>query len=195
MDRSSHDWRSQGFALVELMIVVAILAVLLLIATTSYRHFISRAKAVEGEVAIREVERLQYLYHAAHHNYTDNLAELGFSASGLSRYYSPELRLGSDSTGVRFQVRAVPIGQTSMEAWLLTSYRSGAVTVDKSALSELGPFASVRYAGHNAPMTASEASVLYQNGGFAAGDEPQWLSGGSASRCQECGRVVIHRRN
>ena len=52
-----------GFTMIELMIVVAILGILVSVATVSYNHFVIKAKAVEGEIVVHEVERLEHPYH------------------------------------------------------------------------------------------------------------------------------------
>jgi len=176
------------------MIVVAILAILVSVATTSYRHFMDKAKAVEGEVVVREVERLQEIYHATHHTYADDLSDLGFALSGTLKYYTPEVRVGLESTGVSFQVRAMPAKTASSPAWLLTKFRTGAVQVDQSSPADIGPFASVRLSGHSAPMTSGEATTLYAGSGLLGITEPEWSGSGSSMRCQECGKVVVHRR-
>lgn len=84
-----------GFTLIELMIVVAILEILVSVATLSYNHCVIKAKTVEGEIVVHKVERLEYLYHASNHAYTDSLADLGFAMTGTLKYYTPEIRMGS----------------------------------------------------------------------------------------------------
>jgi prepilin-type N-terminal cleavage/methylation domain-containing protein len=58
MSRHSRLQDTGGFTLIELMIVVAILGVLVSVATVSYNHFVIKAKAVEGEIVVHEIERL-----------------------------------------------------------------------------------------------------------------------------------------
>ena len=78
-----------GFTLIELMIVVAILGILASVATVSYNHFVIKAKTVEGEMVVHEVERLEQVYHASKETYTDSLADLGFTTTGTLKYYTP----------------------------------------------------------------------------------------------------------
>jgi prepilin-type N-terminal cleavage/methylation domain-containing protein len=198
MSSQSEQMRSsQGFTLIEVMIVVGILGVLVSLATVSYGHFMTKAKAVEGELIVHEIERLQSLHRSIHHSYTDNFADLGFSMAGTFKYYLPELRVGADSTGINYQVRAVPTNVSSSNAWLLTSFRDGSLRVDRMPASDVGVFASARYAGMSSPtLTSSEAANFYSgiNGGMNL--EPEWSDGsGSSSHCQECGRVVVHQRS
>ena len=183
-----------GFTLIELMIVVAILGVLVSVATVSYNHFVIKAKAVEGEIVVHEVERLESLYHASNHAYTDSFTDLGFAMTGTLKYYTPEVRMGYATDKISYQVRAVPVAASATDAWLLTSYRDGSVQVDRIPVNDLRAFATVRYLGNATTGTSIEASTSYLGSGVSGNNEPEWSGGGSSSRCQECGRVVIHQR-
>ena len=183
-----------GFTLIELMIVVAILGILVSVATVSYNHFVIKAKTVEGEIVVHEVERLEHLYHASNQAYTNSLAELGFAMTGTLKYYTPEVRMGSATDKISYQVRALPVTASATDAWLLTSYRDGSVQVDRVLVSDLGAFASVRYVGNVAAMTSIEATNVYLGSGMSGNYEPEWSDAGSRSRCNECGRVVINQR-
>jgi type IV pilus assembly protein PilE len=184
-----------GFTLIELMIVVAILGILVSVTTVSYNHFVIKAKTVEGEIVVHEVDRLEDLYHASKQAYTDSFTDLGFAMTGSLKYYTPEVRMGSATDKISYQVRALPVAASGTDAWLLTSYRDGSVQVDRVPVSVLGAFASVRYVGNAAAMTSIEATNIYVGSGMSVNNEPEWSSAGSSSQCQECGRVVINQRN
>jgi prepilin-type N-terminal cleavage/methylation domain-containing protein len=183
-----------GFTLIELIMVVAILGILVSVATISYNHFVIKARSVEGEIVVHEVERLEYLYLASNRAYTDNLADLGFAMTGTLRYYTTEVRTGFAIDKIGYQVRAVPVRASAADAWLLTKYRDGSTQVDRILVSDLVTFASVRYAGNAAAMTPIEATNTYLGSGMSGNNEPEWSGVGSNSRCQECGRVVITQR-
>jgi type IV pilus assembly protein PilE len=183
-----------GFTLIELMVVVAILGILVSAATVSYNHFVIKAKTVEGEIVVHEVERLEYLYHASNEAYTDSLANLGFAMTGTLKYYTSEVRMGSATDKISYQVRAVPVSASATEAWLLTSFRDGSVQVDRIPVSELGAFSTVRYLGNAAAMTSSEATTISLGSGMSGNNEPEWSDTGSRLHgCQECGRVVHNK--
>lgn len=186
---------SDGFTLIELTIVVAILGILVSLATVSYSHFVTKAKSVEGEIVVREIERLEQLYHASNHVHTDSLADLGFAMAGTLRYYTPEVRKGTATDKISYQVRAVPVTASATDSWLLTSYRDGSVQVDRVPVGDIGAFSTVRFFGNAGAMTSGEATAIYLDGGMSGSNEPEWSGGGSSSRCQECGRVVIHRHS
>lgn len=195
MSKHPHIQSSHGFTLIELMIVVAILGILVSVATVSYNHFVTRAQSVEGEIMVREIERLEQLYHASNHVHTDSLSDLGFAMTGTLRYYTPELRKGVATDKISYQVRALPVLASAADSWLLTSYRDGSVQVDRVPVGDIGALSTVRYLGNTETMTSVEATTIYLGAGMSGNNEPEWSGGGSKSRCQECGRVVIHRRS
>jgi type IV pilus assembly protein PilE len=194
MYRHPRRQSPDGFTLIELMIVVAILGILVSVATVLYNHFVIKAKTVEGEIVVHEVERLETLYYVSNHAYTDSFTDLGFVMTGTLKYYTPEIRMGSATDKISYQVRALPVAASGTDAWLLTSYRDGSVQMDRIPVSELRAFATVRYLG-NAAATSSEATTSDLGGGTSGNIEPEWSGGGSSSRCKECGRVVINQRN
>ncbi|MDZ4732102.1 MAG: prepilin-type N-terminal cleavage/methylation domain-containing protein [Nitrospirota bacterium] len=183
-----------GFTLIELMIVVAILGILVSVATVSYNHFVIKAQAVEGEMVVHEVDRLEALYHVSHDVYTDSFADMGFAMAGTLKFYAAEVRIGSSTDKISYQVRVMPVAASKTDAWLLTSYRDGSTQVDRIPVSDLVAYASVRYTGNAAAMTSIEATNIYVDGGTSVNIEPEWSGGGSSKGCQECGRVVTHQR-
>jgi prepilin-type N-terminal cleavage/methylation domain-containing protein len=183
-----------GFTLIELMIVVAILGILVSLATVSYNHFVTKAKTVEGEIVVHEVERLEQVYHASNEAYTDSFADLGFTMTGTLKYYTSEVRMGSATDKISYQVRALPVAASATDAWLLTSFRDGSVQVDRIPVSELQAFSTVRYLGNAAVMTSSEATSISLGSGMSGNNEPEWSDTGSRLQgCQECGRVVHNK--
>ena len=183
-----------GFTLIELMIVVAILGILVSVATVSYNHFVIKAKTVEGEIVVHEVDRLEQVYHASKEAYTDSFADLGFTMTGMLKYYTPEVRMGSATDKISYQVRALPVVASATNAWLLTSYRDGSVQVDRISVIDLRAFSTVRYLGNSAAMTSSEATTISLGSGESGNNEPEWSDTGSSLKgCQECGRVVHNK--
>jgi type IV pilus assembly protein PilE len=194
LHRHSRLQNRDGFTLIELMIVVAILGILVSVATVSYNHFVIKAKTVEGEIVVHEVDRLEQVYHASKEAYTDSFADLGFTMAGTLKYYTPEVRMGSATDKISYQVRALPVAASATEAWLLTSFRDGSVQVDRIPVIDLRAFSTVRYMGNAAAMTSIEATTISLGSGMSGNNEPEWSDTGSRLHgCQECGRVVHNK--
>ncbi len=60
-----------GFTLVELMITIAILAILAVVALTSYKVYIRRARAQEGRQLLMEIKMKQEHYFSTYSQYVD----------------------------------------------------------------------------------------------------------------------------
>lgn len=173
-----------GFTLIEMMVVVAILGILASVATVLYDHFVINAKSVEGEIVVHEIDRLEHLYFESNHVYTDSLTDLGFAMTGTLKYYTLQVRTGSAIDKISYQVRALPVTASGTDAWLLTRYRNGSVQVDRIPASDLAMVASRRDVGYAATMP----SIL--DGGMSGNNTLEWTDAGSHMWCQECGRVV-----
>lgn len=135
--RATHD---SGFTLIELLMVLAILSILATVAMLSQRHFTEKARAVEAEVALAEIDRLETLYHTNHGTYSADLAALGFTLNSSLKYYRVTVQL--QNGGTSFQATAVPsIGPRAQPALVLTHSKEGIVTQkgDVAALSGLDP--------------------------------------------------------
>lgn len=185
--------RADGFTVIEVMLALALVGMLVSVATVSYDHFVTTAKSVEGRIVVHEVDRLEDLYHASNNQaYTDRLVDLGFAMTGTLKYYTPEVRMGFAGDLISYQVRAVPVTASATDAWLLTRYRDGSVQVDRIPVRDLVRFASIRYVGHGAAMTPVEATNLSLASGVSGNNEPEWSGTGRTLGCQECGRVVIN---
>jgi prepilin-type N-terminal cleavage/methylation domain-containing protein len=132
--------KDSGFTLIELLLVLAILSILAAIAMMSHRHFTEKAKAVEAEVALAEIDRLETLYHTNHGTYSADFAAIGFALNSSLKYYRVTIQL--QNGGASFQATAVPSsGPKAQPALVLTHSRDGIVTqkADVATLSGLEP--------------------------------------------------------
>ena len=82
----------KGFTLVELMIVIAIVALLVALAVPSYTHYVRKANRGEAQKLLLNWANNQEIWRAAHTTYADGTAALGvpthekytFTVSGVT---------------------------------------------------------------------------------------------------------------
>lgn len=82
---------SRGFTLVELMIVVAIVAILAAVAIPSYREYVLRGNRTEGQSLLVEAAARQERFFAQNNAYlTDdaNRGRLGINEARYAKYYT-----------------------------------------------------------------------------------------------------------
>lgn len=73
--------KSKGFTLIEVMIVVAIIAILVGIALPNYREYVLRSNRAVAKGALLEVASRQEQYFLNNRSYTHLLTDLGYDAS------------------------------------------------------------------------------------------------------------------
>lgn len=79
--------KDKGFTLIELVIVLLITAILIGIGVPVYQYFLKKAKAVEAQLALNDVRRLEKEYYIEYSRYSDNLKAIGFTPMQPLRYY------------------------------------------------------------------------------------------------------------
>lgn len=100
---------NKGFTLIELMIVVAVIAILASIAFPSYQEYILRAKRGDGKVALLSAVLAQEKYRANHITYASDLADLGLDGTSPDGNYTIAITAGS-ATATTFTITATPSG-------------------------------------------------------------------------------------
>ena len=100
MTMSFRNLGQRGFTLGELLVAVAIVSILSAFAIPAYRHFTKKAKMVEAEMSLRDVERLQAGYYIDAGEYSDQLPSLGFSPMPALQYYTVTVELGGQANTV-----------------------------------------------------------------------------------------------
>lgn len=73
----------QGFTLIELVIVVAIVGILTAIGLPSYRDYVVRTNRVEAKTALATLTMAQERFYSVNNRYAANVASLG-AAAGLT---------------------------------------------------------------------------------------------------------------
>lgn len=124
----------KGVTLVELMVAVAILAIIAAIAIPSYRIFVKKAKMLEGEVALREIARLEdHYYLNNNYTYSDSLSALGFAPTPPLKYYTIQITLGAAGAPHLYQITATNTAP-DLDSLILTVYPDG-----QSVLQHVNP--------------------------------------------------------
>ena len=106
---------SKGFTLLELMIVVAIVAVLSTLAVASYRHYVFRARRADARQMLMSIAHGEERWYATYNRYTDDLAKFGYDAATLpGATYQPLLTI--DDGAQRYEAAALPINNQATDA-------------------------------------------------------------------------------
>ena len=124
MNEPSHKRKTGGFTLIELMITVAIVAILAAVALPSYQQYVVRSKRSAAQAQMMDIANRQQQFLLANRSYADKTA---LTASGyalpaeVNSNYSYDIVLST--TGVPgYTLTLTPIGgQTGDGALTLNS--------------------------------------------------------------------------
>jgi type IV pilus assembly protein PilA len=80
----------EGFTLVELMIVVAIIGILAAVAIPNYQKYQARSRQSEAKIALSAIYTVEKGYVVEHSSYSTCLSQIGYSPEGAAqrRYYT-----------------------------------------------------------------------------------------------------------
>lgn len=115
--------KNKGFTLIEVMIVVAILAIIVALALPNYREYILRANRAVGKSALLEAASRQEQYFLNNRSYTHQLTDLGYSAN---YYVDSEGQPLSAGAGSIYQITITePSSNTGETAYTLSAIPQG----------------------------------------------------------------------
>ena len=108
------EMRQKGYSLVELMVVVIVVAILGMIGLPSYRAYMIRSQRTEAKDALVRLASNQEKFYFQNRTYSADLAELGFTAGGLTDTGLYQLALVADQ--LSWSATAVPAAGSGMTA-------------------------------------------------------------------------------
>ena len=106
----------QGFTLIEIMIAVAIIAIISGFAYPSYVKHVQRAKRVDAQTAVLEAAQRQEAYYLRNNSYAKDLTQLEYNSTSSEGLYN--LALSATPSGCTgnhttvctgFQITATPV--------------------------------------------------------------------------------------
>jgi prepilin-type N-terminal cleavage/methylation domain-containing protein len=94
--------KTQGFTLIELMLVVMIIGILSAIAIPAFLNYQCKAKQTEARQGLGTIAKLEENYYVHWNGYTSDLSAIGFSMKGKS-YYDYSM---TDATATAYTAQA-----------------------------------------------------------------------------------------
>jgi type IV pilus assembly protein PilE len=91
----NNKYKTLGFTLMELLIVLAIVGMLATIAYPNYRQYLLRAHRTEGQTALQQTATRMERYFSNNSTYAPNMATLGEPATTESGYYAINIAPGA----------------------------------------------------------------------------------------------------
>ncbi|MCX7058543.1 MAG: type IV pilin protein [Proteobacteria bacterium] len=135
--------RQSGMTLIELLVTLAIVAILSSLAISSYRSYTLRANRIEAETVLMKVQVAEEKFFLQNNTYTTTLATappagLGIAATTPSGYYT--LAIAAGTTG------------SITTSYAVTATATGAQTHDKTACLTL----AINDQGQQTPAPSSD---------------------------------------
>ncbi|MEP9321028.1 type IV pilin protein [Pseudomonas sp. LABIM340] len=106
--------RERGFTLIELMVTVAIVAILAAVAFPSYQRYVLRSHRVEAQAVLSEAAARQERYYSQNNAYASTAAALNMTSNvNALQYYSLAI---SNITATTYTLTATATGSQAKDA-------------------------------------------------------------------------------
>lgn len=111
--RNSADKAATGFSMVELLIVIAILAILVSAAIPSYQRAITKSRYTDAKELLYTVAHRQQQYYTQHNVYTavTGVAGIQVATTSSNGYYTLSIAVPDPPSA--YSISAVPVPGTS----------------------------------------------------------------------------------
>ena len=156
---------------------LGIAAILAAISFVSYHSYLQRAKALEGETALSEVNRLETLYYQAHSEYSANFNDIGYSPIPTLKYYDVSVLLIGKGVDMTYQAIATPKGSPTKDVLVLTKHSDGSESLEKMPTIPL----TVSSGDNSNPSNGSDPPNTTAAGPSGSSASPTPRSGSSTS--------------
>src|SRR5687768_15664395 len=123
--------KSRGFTLIEMMIVVAVIAILATIAFPSYQNFAMRNRRADGKDLAMRIASAQERFYTNRNSYTTDPVALGVGLVSEQQYYTAQIVVPDD--GQTYTLNLVPQD-------IQVEDRCGTLTINNTGFKDhLGP--------------------------------------------------------
>jgi type IV pilus assembly protein PilA len=129
----------EGFTLVELMVVVAIVGILVAVAIPQYQKYQARSRQTEAKIALGGVFTAEQSFSVENASYTGCLMQIGVASTGNQLYYS--VGLAAAPTGAN----CGPLGTAACDVTNWTSTATGTWTAGTPCATPAGLAANQLY--------------------------------------------------
>ena len=125
--------QNKGFTLVEIMVTVAIAAILASVAMPAYQDQIRKARRADGQSLLLDIAKQQERFLTENSTYTQNMNDLGYEGSSSSQYsdegnYSASVTLANGCAIANcYRLVATPINSAQLKDGSLVLWSNGRV--------------------------------------------------------------------
>jgi type IV pilus assembly protein PilE len=123
---------SRGFTLIELVVTMAIIAILVMIAVPTYNSSVIKGRRSDGQTALLDAMARQERYFTERNTYTTTLADAKISTTAPSGFYTLSAAACSGSTiDACVVMTATPTGAQASDGALTLNSRGQKTPADK----------------------------------------------------------------